>query len=701
MLKKAYKHSLSAGKTALHYFFNGPPSGAIGVVCSLLRQLLGQLLEQVQERPWGDIQRWATDIQFKRQNELESEDELKAIIKRIIHDNAKGASIRIYVDGIDERLEAKVDKPTEQLGDRPQPLAVLEVLSDLVSLRSAGIDIGVCVARRPTPVYSGLEPLAHQINLEDYTDIAIPAFLQKQLKVLGDPEREAILLQLLICAGSSNFLWAERASRDIGKNKHSFGPEHVEQLVSTVIDNHEDLYRYALSSASADDRRQLVRVLQIRLGTFRLLTAAEFRHALAFAESEGEKFAHDNLLQWEKARPDRAPGDFGNFIQEVSGGLLQTVGPPDRVSDSFTLDHEVVFSQRSVEHYLRGEKGLGELQIDSAMSLERACDLLLYKMCCTVLDHCKLRGRDDAKILDYALQYGLRHAQRCGELPKGTKLPDVIEGKCSLRKSQQFIKLHVKLLAEAQENEFLLLSEYADDDEAEDNLYMVLLLSTMGCKSLLRAHLQKCTVCDNILKTASTDDESTDIFWDCLANATMGGHEETARFLLELYSPNDINLQVQGMTPLYRACYSASQFVERKSELGLVRILLSMDADPCEPSCNLYEYPLQAAIALNNPQLIRELLHPSRAESVLRATMKECGRTALHFAIESPQRKPKVKLEILELLLKLAPKGLGLQELPDGDGRTPRDLAEGMDDEYGDEVQDLLEQYEDDDRKVK
>ncbi|KAM3503691.1 hypothetical protein MY10362_004051 [Beauveria mimosiformis] len=723
MMKKAVDWSTeNTSAITLYHFFDDSASGA---VTALLQQLLGQLLAQVPRRPREDVRRWSQDIQSERFEELCSHNRLREKIKDVILDNKRrlredDTVIRIFVDGIDEHLD---DDCAHDVEENSKPLWILEFLWDLLSsLQSAGVDIAVCVSRRHLPFYHGQEPPDETLELEEYTKAEISRFLKGKLKCVGNAEREDIMLRLLKRTGSNNFYWADYAGRRIKDRSAGFTENHVVELISTVITSHKTLYEHVLSAhGSKDSRDQLLRLLRLRLGTFRPLKVDEFRHAIAFAEVE-DFDKHESLLEWEEVDPRRSASEFSVFIHQASGGLLST-RPFETARESAGEEEQeqeqeqeiwVMFTQHAVEHYLRGENGPRELRIDETTTLQHSCDLLLYHIGRSVLDFCSLRGDDDAEILEYVLEYWLQHVRRLGELPDTMRIPDFLDDDCDNAKSQRFVQGQIKGLANGEYTEPLYVSDYIREDPESgeldtDGVSMLLLLSTMGCKALLQRHLRRCNVCSSILTWAATDAASMDIFQDCLRSATMGQHNSTAIYLLDLAPPRDLDVLCQDMTPLYRACYYSSiYFTDKTHQLSLVRHLLHLGADPAAWSPQEYEYPINIAIAHNSPPLMQELLRGgnnnsnsnsndrsqhAKVAAVLRAQGETSGWTPLHFAVKSPRSSDMEKLAVVKALVKLAPPGQGFLDMKDLEGKTPRDLARELRSRHGNNVLDVLDAF--------
>lgn len=325
------------------------------------------------------------------------------------------------------------------------------------------------------------------------------------------------------------------------------------------------------------------------------------------------------------------------------------------------------------------------------MTLDQHCHLALSRVCIRVLDVCRLRGTDKVKVLGYACTYWLPHAQRCQDagLDVEEELPEFMR-KCKAKKTTRAIEESIKMLRMSQAKEAHLLEGQAS---------MLVLLSTMGCTSLLRRHLETCVECDEACKSGDPR-----LYRAALLNSIIGRHPDTSSFLLEHRSQRDINELFDNTTPLYDASYFASsgEARDRVQRMDLVRFLISRGADPAVHSRLGYEYPVHAAIALGNRPLIEELLKPSasRAEQLMRLQRKRKGWTALHFAVES-RRAHRGRLAVLRTLLHHVPRGLGLLGLLDDDGNTPMALAEKMGGEEGEDFVEAFEDFEEEDAPVR
>ncbi|KAJ6779792.1 hypothetical protein PWT90_09165 [Aphanocladium album] len=707
LMKRAVQHCLNNSKVITLYHFFHDPAPEAAATC--FRAFISQLLDQVPEVPSEDLQRWAKVIGDKRHHEFSSVDTLlKAIVDILLaNKDTLKSGVRIFVDAVEDCQETRLEGATSSDGhDSSQtPLELLKSLQNLSqSAHNTGIEIGIFVARRHLPEYGVLEPPTEQIDLQQYIAEEVPKFLREQLKKLDREEWDKYnLLRTLMKTGSHNFLWATVKSEKILENVGADNYDELVELASEVLDDHVALYRSALSQLKASkDSSRLAQLLKVGLGTFRPLTADEFRHGLAFMDESG--FKRKNMADWEKSSQGRSAAVFKNYIQRASGGLLSTIPRIKGSVDDYERwgddedtaeEHHVLFIHRSAEIFLRSQSGYEELCIASEASLEQACHLQLFHICKSVLEHCGLRGRDDVKILRYALEFWLRHARECGNLLDHVALPDFLRS-CSDRKGQRFVEQHMDIIFDSQSLEALLL----DDGEG-----LMVLLSTMGCTSMLRKHVESCKTCQQTVaaENPSADDEET--FRrrrNSLNNAIVGGYADTIQYLLEICQPNDMNLLCDGRTILYDACYFAiSQKGPKKEEMmGVVRTLMDLGADPCVRSLRLYEYVLQMAIQLGDEDMLRELLRDKeRAPKLFRAKMKAKGWTALHFTIKSQWQNTTEQLHILKLVLELAPKSSGLLQVPDNDGKTPLDLAEEMGDDHGDDMLEALERFAEEDEE--
>ncbi|XWW94315.1 hypothetical protein V2A60_002258 [Cordyceps javanica] len=685
--------------TASH-FCGGDVSDSVQ---SCLRDLFGQLLGGLPIKPWEDVRRWGKDIKAGRKAGISSSTQLRDAMESIILANkdglsTNGAGVRIFVDAIDDCSFPQSRNSSPFYGkDNQQTREVLECLGYLLTaMESANINIGVCVSRRPTPTYGGLEPSTTLIDLKPYTDVEIPILLEEKLKCLHDTKKRLRILHTLGKTGSHNFLWATIVGQQIVQLKDAENFEELERSVSNVQQSHDELYRSALrtSKSSQSNPAQLMQLLQVGLGTFRPLKTDEFRHAFAFAGKE--RFGHTNMAEWEKSDQGRSLDSFTNFVQLTTAGLLQAVPrrrravPIQATQQSMTdkgYDDYVEFLHRSTDTFLRSDTGLKELEIASRSKFEEDCHLLLLNICVKVLNHCKLKGGDDVQILDYAIEHSLNHAQKCTEIP--LELPAFLTN-CKHPKTNLFVSQNIEFLKKKQAKEVLLL-------ECENTL--VVLLSTMGCTALLRKHLEKCRVCQQKMSPDPGEDGTTNIYWTSVMNAAIGNHESTVFHLLNSWPPDQLDVRVRGRTLLYKACYFASLSETGNEEmLGLVKDLLRRGADPLAWCSTSYEYVLHVAIAMANAELVEVLLQSTdqeKAQSLLKAgrLKSKKGWTALHFAVTCPCGDAVEGREIVEKLLDLAPDPVELLGIENDKGQTPQDIAAEIDDEDGEEIQALLASY--------
>ncbi|KAI9149006.1 Phospholipase A I [Paramyrothecium foliicola] len=696
LMKEAVLASTSIESTiTIYHFFGNFAQGmelspSRNSVSEFLRSILGQLIAKVPDKPWDVIRSWGKELQAKRDAGLWSNDRLKAAIKRIILENrpARGSRVRIFVDAINDcSNQAQVASSSHETEGT---LDVLQFLSELpAAAASSGIDCAVCVSRQYLPMYGAREPVAKVIDIQKHSKAQVEQYIKQQLSSLNDKDLEFRLFGLLRQHTANGFLWATVVTQQILERSLSAKVKELEHLASEVPRSLETLYQKGLSATKVSKDSQVLQLFQLVLGALRPLAAEEARHALAFVTT----LQYESMQEWEKSTEGILPGSrFENFLQRESGGLIEIAAHerpdavfelPDTKKDPNDI-RQLRFIHSSAISFLRGETGLGQQHAHLRTGLDEHCHLLLFKICIHVLDFCRLRGKDDVKFLDYACEYWLRHAQKCGELVNSLeKLPTFMLS-CKTKKTGRLIEEQIKLLHTSQAKESIVL-------EGQDT--MLVLLSTMGCTSLLRRHLQTCSTCQKAIKA---EDEESDAYRVALTNAIIGRWNDTASYLLELNPQGDINSLFDDTTLLYDACYFASLTtdpLDKAQRMEVVRFLLNRGADPSVASLRGYEYPLHVAIALGNEDLIEELLSTksATAEKLLKMARIHKGWSALHFAVES-QRRPRERLSVLQTLLKVAPRGVGLLETLDKDGNTPLALAEKVSGVNG---EDLVEAFED------
>lgn len=643
-----------------------------------LRSLLGQLISKVSRLPWDNIRSWGRELQSNGDAGLWSNDRLQKAITQVILDNGNSAEskpvrFRIFIDAINESLDDVSTNFT------PNPLlAILLFASDLAAVAtSSGVDLRICISREHVPQFGKREPKASIIQVDKCMNSTVDRYIQEQLKKLEDDGLAFRLYLRLRQKLGDGILWATVVTQGILEMYGTATLGEMEKFAEEVTQDVDTVYESILKSAKPSDHHML-HFFTIALGALRPLSADQFRHALAFTE----EFECEDIEAWENSAQGLKPGKmFENRLRHETRGLMEVVvrnsGEPDQI-----VTDQVRFANSAFERFLRNKNGLSLLGKDDTVSLEQRCHLSLFQICTRVLDLCQLRGEDKVKFLDYACEFWLRHAQGSQDLVAAKELPQFMR-KCKAKKTLRVIQETIKALTLSQAKEAHLL---------ENQNSMLVLLSTMGCTSLLRQHLQSCMVCEEACKSQASDPTQ---YRTALMNSIIGRHPDTASFLLEIRAQGDINELFDHTTPLYDASYFASSGNTRDQaqRLDLVRFLISRGADPAVHSMMGYEYPLHAAIALGNKLLIKELLKSStaKAEQLMKLQRKRKGWTALHFALESG-RAHRDRLSVLRTLLDSAPKGVGLLGLLDNDGNTPMMLAEKM---GGSEGEDFVEAFED------
>lgn len=679
----------------LHHFFHGGKKSERSAV-TFLRNILGQLLQQVQVRPWSEVRDWGQKIDANKDPDLSSVELLEELIKRVISEN-KGTlvsekDIRIFVDGVDECSDAQDDDPPKPETADDGPLWVLQFLQGLLKhTTSAGLDTRVCVSRRPVPEYHTLEPPTKTITLEKYTSVEVKKFVHAKLEAIEDVYERSRIFRRLEEKWSDDFRWATIVTSKILKHRNNI--ESAERIAAEVPLSHENLYERALSSlkASPHKNKDLLKLLQLGLAAWRPLTVEEFRQALAYSVDDPD---FESMSEWEGSSVGLLPGTpFEKFIQRESHGFLEITAQQNPSvglarSNSFEehLDgcSRVSFTHYTVEPFLRSKAGLGEIA-DKESWLENECHLLLLKICLAILHRCGMEHEADKEkgiqLRDYACEFWLRHAQKCRTLPKDFELPQFLLQNCRRTKTKRLLKEQIKLLNRSGALECLLF-EWQDDDEP---IMMAVLLATMGCTELLQRHLEGCKPCKKMLdpivddKMPLEDSSSLTQYRAALQNAIMGSWTDTALFLLEQYPLGDINTLFDQRTLLYHASYFACEtldLAESNKRMKCVSFLLSRGADPTVQSPFWWEYPLHVAIHNDNKNLMKSLFQnatPAQAEAMFKVRRRRKGWTALHFAVTHDRRAGRP--QILENLLEFAPKNVGLLDMRDEDGKTPLDLA--------------------------
>lgn len=685
MIKRAVAASLENEKViTLHHFFGGNTTDPI---TELLRDLLHQLLYALPEKhkPWEDIRRWGEEIGDGECIDLASCGDLEEIFIRIMAAVKDDLAIRIFVDDVDDCGGGHAHTSKQ---DRRMPLDVLEALYNLLSrARTVDADLGICVSRRTRQDYYGKDPPATTIHLEQYMNMALSTFIQANLAgVFPDPFKTAVIILQLVEKGAHNFHWARHVCNEIVKNKDD-KMQDLAWVASTVLRDYEDLYTHALqSSKESKTHRSHMNLLRVALGSFRPMTAEEALHAHAFAEEP--EFKHPTMEAWQKSEQGLTVDAFTNYVSDKTHGLLAVaarVKPSNStttVLDDDDVEYHVRFSQRSADTFLRSEKGLAELKIQSLGHLEQECHALLFRICGIVLDKFSLNtGSNNVHLLDYACEFWLRHSIACGELPPDNALPEFFMNRCTKRKAQRFIKHQIHFLEQARAKECKSL---------ENQTSMTVLLATLGCTALLRRHIEACDCCKMDMCVEANGEQPSAVLQASLYNAISTAKFDTAKYLIGLLPPEHLNMSIRDWTLLYTTCFYVNIMAsEYEKGLDLVKTLLDLGADACEPSETDDMFPMHLAISVADHRLIEVICKERNGQAlddIFEMGQVKTGKTALHHAVTCELAEPRERQAVLATLRKLAPDRNKLLHMRDKEKRTPVDLA--------DDDEDLLDELE-------
>ncbi|CEJ81186.1 hypothetical protein VHEMI01330 [[Torrubiella] hemipterigena] len=678
MMRRAVAASSENEKViTLHHFFGGDTKDPID---ELLRDLLYQLIYALPEKhkPWEDIRRWGEEIGDGECIDLASCGNLEEIFIRITATVKDDLAIRIFVDDVDDCIGGHAHTSKQ---DSRMPLDVLEALYNLLSrARTVDADLGICVSRRTRQDYYGKEPPATTIHLEEYINEALSTLIQAKLaNVFPEALEKAFIILKMVETGSHNFHWAEHICNEIVKNKDG-KMQDLAWVASTPLSDYEALYTSALRSSKASKTHcSHMNLLRVALGSFRPMTAEESLHAHAFAEEP--EFKHPTMEAWQASEQGLTVDAFTNYVSDKTYGLLE-VSVRVKTSNSATaaledddVECHVLFSRRSTATFLRGEKGLAELEIQSRDHLEQECHALLFRICSTVLDKFSLTGSNNVHLLDYACEFWLRHSIACGELPPDKALPEFFMNKCTKRKAQRFIKQQITFLEQARAKESISLKNQTS---------MTVLLATLGCTTLLRRHIEACDCCKMDMCVEPNAKQPSTVLQASLYNAISTAKFDTAKYLVGLLPRDHLNMSIRGWTLMYTTCfYSKIMASEYEKALDLVKTLLDLGADACEPSLTGDVFPLHLAISVADHRLI-EVICEGRDRKALNDIFEmgqgKTRQTALHHAVMCKLAEPRERQAILATLRKLAPDPNRLLGMIDEENRTPVDLADDDDD---------------------
>lgn len=737
LMKNAVAHKMRDPATlVLQHFFYHVPGQVLNIpgqsFIVFLRNLLGQLLSTTDDLEHHQVQAWAEDIRSRRNGRLWAKEALRDAIKTTLlekrHSLARSkSSIRIFVDGINLCLDtddANASPVREE--DDNGPFMVLNFLAELLQYTSeAGIDARVCVSRRQSTHFGHLEPVPDTavITVDEYASSETIKLAQSRLSQLQDPRREMEALEAMKCEWSDGFQWVHLTTTELLRGV--FSVADTMQVVQNVSQRHKDLYRKLLHSIKPLSKSLScpTQLILLGLGSNRPLTIDEFRQAIAYSypPDEAERYSFRTMDEWEYSSYGLPAGeDFERLIRTRTGDLLD-ISARDKpqgaqrsrlanVTKHLDGMRRVVFSHLSIEKFLRSSFDLHGPGRYETKCLEEAANRLLFRICTNVLNSFTFKDSIDKykgkEIFDYACEFWLHHAHKCGKLPRGWPAPKFLRQRCDLRRPLQLLQNQQQFLARSLAMEHALLEEPYDPNKSMEKPHLMLVLATMGCTELLGQHLEKCSHCQKAIQLADTQKPflsgaGDSVYSTALKNTVLQGYTDTALYLLKLRPTKHINAPLQESTLLYDATYFAGNHPDaavRASRIKCVRFLLDeVGANPCVESTFAYNFPLHVALMLGDVPLVK-LLMEKKPKAVLTAPRSHNGETALHLAMRKCAEN---QLAAVEMMLELAPDGLGLMAKEDSDGRTPRDVLEARErcsDEVRQNLEDVLDDFEEKDK---
>jgi hypothetical protein len=632
--------------------------------------LLYQLLDKMQQNIYPIMVEWSEALQERPESAPWTISKLQEVLKLVLlgrHDKSEEPKFNKFFIFIDALDEADDYQPKRNPG---QGKKLLEFLNDLLKEASnTGVDIRICISKRHFPSYSDLEP-NQAIIVEHHIRPSVEDYITSSLKQIQKHSFRHELNRKIKSQSTNQFTWPNLIIPQIIDEMSSTNYKQILDLVDRPPEKLYQLYNTLLGAKETWNNRKTGFLLQMVRCAMRPMRVDEFRHALAFSKEFGDIETTD-IETWEASDEGYKQGEqFESYVKRESRGLIDIYpenGEPSKVR----------FIHGTVSNFLSTKPALNAFGETSEIELDQRYHLILLKMCLRVLNFCKLDGHDKVEFVDYASEHWVYHAQRCDELLRTVDdLPLFLDICVGTKEDQVFLQLQSKL-QKAETKEWHLLG----DDKS-----LLVLLATMGCTHLLERHCQKCRNCKDACSPEATQLEP---WLKSLQNAIISGWPQTVKWLLEVHCKKEIdalNLLYKGQTLLYKASYYGYTDV--------VNFLLDNGANPCIHSNKLYEYPLHAAIATGNNDMVRTILdsqHTNKDES-FKISRRSDGYTAMHMATASGQDRF-VKFEVLKTLLKHAPKGVGLLDIPDQQGESPLSLARGLKEDGAEEIIAELEYY--------
>jgi hypothetical protein len=661
LMKEAAKRADDSDSLMLHHYFDRTKDsksthfkGALDKFCT---SLLYQLLSKLEPKPWTFLKDWGDLLRFNPGMLPWNLTQLQEAIREIIvgHEKRGSVKVRIFIDAIDESGN---DVSTTQ----PTPaLELLQWVDELLrSAAEAGADVRVCLSRPHFPAYGGLEPKTQSIVVEEHNGPAIEEFIVSALN--RDeifPGTRRLLYNRILRRCSNDFLWTTVVLENILARCDTLKEVELLKLVDNLPSTHKEMYEEALGTVKGSRATDTLRLLQMVWAARRPLSANEFRHALAFTNT----FDYGSIAEWELSDAGIEEGSkFENYLRQESQGLIE-------IHHTSATENQVRFIHGSVANFLRDPSSILPTE---ALPWSQRCHLTLLTMSFHALD-ADASPKDQVAFNDYAAEHWIYHAKACGDLLHEVEQLPPFMSVCSKRKAKRTIERQIQAI---KQSEAATHSHLLDEKES-----LLVLSATLGCTSLLQRHVSECKTCQDDINTYS------DQYCKALQNAIIGCYTATTMWLLEKHCEAgiDVNELYGDMTLLYKASYFGPTEV--------VTFLLEKGADPCKRSLRGYEYPLHTAIELGSEDVVRILLQQKNVEIQFRL-QRNGGHSPLHCAVKSRQPARR-KLAVLRLLLKKAPRGVGILDLKNNAGVSVLELARQVGDGGGRGDEDVLDEIED------
>ena len=636
LMKAAVQHAKRiANNLVLHFFLDtdeiADQNATAGSVEDLSCSLFFQLVCQAKSFPEDFLTKY--DHCLKRPSGSEF-DIQQAMTELLSHCHKQGVKIQIYLDEIDQSKKSD--------GIQNYLHAIRKSTSD-----GLAVDLRFCIFTRydrsPFSTFNECPALVIENNShEDLVRYLHEGLNRISIGPLQEKSHELMVTAMISRAGG-NFRWARFVFEDFHRNPPVDDLEFCSRIAETPV-GMGSFYKKILSEL-AGNKKDCLRLFQILLFATVPITSQWLKDALAYLKA---------------SRPSREGDGFAESCSALSRGLVHFRKRSRSCYDDLHIteypeDIYVGFSHVAIRQYLL-DGGLAEMDGLLEQDVAPKGHRLLFELCMNVIDTVLIDEEDDGPITQYAYSQWMYHARHSREHLSGAELP-----KCITQCGYQADKLAKRYQSHIRKNEAL------NSFYIQDEVNLMVLLAAEGCSEVLQNHLDHCHSCAEELDISDGPEGGPSVWERALFYATFSQHLSVVQTLIKKAGKQcNPNRKMYRSNAIYRACFTG--------QVEIVKLLLSVGADPTARVEECYVTPLHAATTRNKADVIKVLLRSDRHDA--RELLSARGRddsTPLHLVGLYPNKEEAAKV----LLEQIREENISADEifaLRDKHGKTVLDV---------------------------